>query len=406
MSPLQRENLPGESMVLRDVTVLELGEGVGLGYCGRLLAGYGADVIKVERPGAGDGARYVGPFPKGVPHSESSGLFLYLNTNKKSITLDVEKADGQHLLERIVPHIEIILDGLPPGKRASLGLSYEQLKVLKPSLIMTSVAPFGQTGPYKDFQATEIVIWALSGYHHLTGDPDREPLKGWGNQAHYQAGVQAALATVSALFLRDVTGEGQWIDVSVAESLAVHNGSSLQSTLYGGAVAKRRGNKGGDNYPNTILPASDGHVQLHFGAGGLRQVAELMGEPRLADPKWDDHPISHADELDQLMLPWLQRRTKFQAVAEAQAAHIPFVEVLSPAEVMQDEQNQARSYFLASDHPYAGRVTYPGSPVRLPACPWENARAPLLGEHNREVYVDRLGLSPRELAILSAEGIV
>lgn len=396
----------GKLMVLGDVTVLELGEGAGVGYCGRLLAGYGANVIKVETPGAGDGARYAGPFPNGVPHREKSGLFLYLNTGKKSITLDVNKATGQGLLRQLVPYVDIVLEAFPPGKLASFGLGFEQLEALKPGIIMTSVAPFGQTGPYKDFEATEIVVWALSGYMYLTGSQDREPLMGWGNQAYYQAGIQATLATLSALLLRDVTGQGQCIDVSVAESLAVHNGSSLQNTLYGGSVAKRRGNKGGDNYPNTILPAADGHVQLHFGAGGLSQIAKLMSEPRLADPKWDDYPIGHADELDQLMLPWLRRRTKAQAVAEAQAAHVPFVEVLNPTEVMQDEQNQGRGYFVSSDHPYAGRITYPGSPVRLAACPWKNARAPLLGEHNRDIYVDKLGLSARDLTTLSAEGII
>ncbi len=192
-----------QERALSGVRVLDLTHYIAGPYCTKMLSDYGADVVKVERPGLGDAARSLGPFLNDEPHPEKSGLFLYLNTNKKSITLNLKSATGVSILKELVKQSDILVENFSPRVMPSLGLDYKTLKKINPGLVMTSISNFGQTGPYRDYKATDLNIWGLSGILYECGEPNREPLKMGNNVSEYVAGLYAALTTLSALYYRD-----------------------------------------------------------------------------------------------------------------------------------------------------------------------------------------------------------
>jgi crotonobetainyl-CoA:carnitine CoA-transferase CaiB-like acyl-CoA transferase len=309
--------------------VLDLSEGVAGAFCAKLLAGFGADVIKIERPGGGDPLRRHGLFPDDLPHPEKGALFLYLNTGKKSITLDFAQRSGALILRRLVEGAEVVVESFPPGWLTELGLGYESLARIKPRLVMTSVTPFGQDGPYAGYRATNLTAFAAGGQMAVTGEPDREPLKNGGYQAEYQAGLHAFAATAMAAFSADATEVGQHIDVAGVECMATALEPYVSSWAHQRRdIGQRRGN---------VEPAPAGLT-----------VQDLLEAPQL----------------------------------------------------------RARGFFQEIDHPAAGRQTYPGPPFRPEAMPWQAARAPLLGEHNEEIYCEELELSREELVILRASGVI
>ncbi|PON11455.1 CoA transferase, partial [Candidatus Entotheonella serta] len=201
------------SLPLSDIRVLDLSEEVAGPFCTKLLAGLGADVIKIEPPGTGDVSRRTGPFVTETPGAEQSALFLYPNTGKKGITLDIRQPSGTALFQHLVQNCDILVESAPPGDMDQLGLGYTELERLNPRLIYTSVTPFGQTGPYRDYQGSELVAQATGGMMHVVGLPDREPLKIGGHAAAYTTGMSAFSATMLALHVRDEQGYGQYVDV-------------------------------------------------------------------------------------------------------------------------------------------------------------------------------------------------
>jgi crotonobetainyl-CoA:carnitine CoA-transferase CaiB-like acyl-CoA transferase len=399
---------------LSDLCVLDLSEGVSGGYCTRLLAGLGAEVVKVEPPGRGDALRSMGPFLHDAPHAETGALHLHLNAGKRSITLDLESGSGRRLLRRLLPDADVLVESFSPGYLAELGLAYEALARLNPRLVLTSITPFGQEGPYARYRGPEIIVYALGGYMMLTGDPDREPLKAYGHQGEYQAGLQAAVGTLTALVARDGGfGQGQQVDVAATEAVAFLLGGPPQAYHFLREEWRRNGTRlvgFGPNYlyPSTIRPCRDGHVHAHSNNRYPELLAALLDEPRLCEPEVLASLMGHADEIDAIVDRWLASRDKWQAVEEAQALRLPFTEVLDPGEVMEDRlgQHRARDFFQEVDHPAAGRLRQAGAPVRMSETPWRVARAPLLGEHNEEVYCDRLGLSRADLVRLRRAGVI
>ncbi|MCI0788890.1 MAG: CoA transferase, partial [Chloroflexi bacterium] len=205
--------------LLNGIRVLDLGSGISGPWCAKILADYGAEVIKVESPGSGDAARRMGPFAGDDPDPEKSLTFLYLNTNKKGVTLDPSSASGRRLLDRLLAEADVLVENYPPARSKELGLDYASLAEVNPQVVVTSITPFGQTGPYRDYQATDIVTYALSGLMYHSGDSDQEPLRNVLDQSFYVAGISAAAATQVALFARLTSGEGQHVDVSAAECL-------------------------------------------------------------------------------------------------------------------------------------------------------------------------------------------
>ena len=400
---------------LSDVKVLDLTWHIAGPYCTKLLADYGAEVIKVEQPGEGDPARCMGPFLGDDPHPEKSGLFLQLNTNKKGITLNLKSATGKKLFKELLREADILVESFRPRVMPSLGLSYEELEQINPKLVMTSISSFGQTGPYRDYEASDTIIYGMGGAMYFTGIPEREPVKLGGTIIQYQVGNLAAAATIMALYARDVLGRGQWVDLSAFESQAGsidRRGSDLVAYQYCGdadmrATALRR------TYPYGVYPCKDGYFDL---AGGgivmFHRTARMIGMPELTkDPRFST-PVGLADphnkqDFDgEYFLPWLLQRTKREVWAAAQQCTILSGPIFTIDEVLADPHYKARGYWVEIEHPVAGKLRYPGQPFRMGENPWRLRRpAPLLGQHNEEVYAG-LGYSKEDLVKLREMGVI
>lgn len=393
--------------------MLDLSQGVAGGYCTKVLADLGAEVLKVEPTRVGDCGRRAGPFLNDVPSPETSAPFLYLNARKKSVTLDINTRTGVAILSELARGADILVESDKPGTMASLGLGYATLQQDNPSLVMASLSCFGQSGPYRDYEGCDIVAYAVSGYMYLTGDEDEEPLKAGGFQSGYQAGIQAALAIVAALTYRDFTGQGQYLDVSAIEALAsTFDGVGLYTTLERqGFMPRRNGTRLINRdphyaYPSALLPCRDGWVHVHYSPGNPEGLAFLTDNPRLASSEVMGAMMGHADEIDQMLVEWLRDHTRLEIQTAAQEVRVPFTMVHSIPEVLEDPQNAAMGSFVEVDHPVAGKLRYVRSPLRVGGGPWPPARAPLLGEHNREVYCQRLGYTEKDLIQLRALDII
>ena len=401
-------------LALSGVTVLELSEDVSAPYCGKLLADYGADVIKIE-PLEGDPARRHGPFPDDLPHPEKSALFLYLNTNKKSVTLDFSTGSGARLLRRLVEEVDVLVENQHPGRLEGLGLSCREMARLNPRLLMISVRPFGE-GPYGRWKATNLTSFASGGEMYLTGDPDREPLLNGGYQADYQAGLNAFAATLTALWGLAGMEVGQHVEVSAMECQACVLEIYLPYYAYtrSDVLSRRRGNQ--NSAVIGLYPCQDGYLGIHAMPRQFAALARAMGrEDMVTDERYSTAlaRLLHNDELLAEFYAWAATQTREEVHRLAGEFRAPLAPVLNLEEVLASPQMRARRYFQEVDHPLAGRRVYPGPPFRLSDGPpsdggwrWRVGRAPLLGEHNEEVFGELLGLERSDLVRLRAAGVI
>jgi len=387
---------------LEGVKVLELAEGVAGPFAGKMMGAMGADVIKVEPPGRGDAARAFPPFLDDAPHPETSGLFLYLNTNKRGVTLDLAHPSGRELARRLVGWADVIVESSAPGRLAEWGLGYEAIAPLNPGAILVSVTPFGQDGPYRDYQSSDLVALALGGLLYITGEPDREPLKLGGQPSEYFAGLAAFSAAMVALHHRDAGGEGQHVDVSVLEGIAT-------AQMYAGLnYAYLHENRRRQNAFAPMFRAKDGHVGVMYRQPNWPTFCEMIGHPELVrDERFRDVAArrDHAGELNAIVAEWMASQPKEELYHRAQAARMPFGYICDARDLIESPQYGARGYFQEIDHPLAGRHLYPGMPIHWGHERWELHGAPLLGAHNAEVY-GGLGVSGEELAVLRACGAI
>lgn len=396
---------------LEGIRVLEVGRGLAAPYCTRNLAAFGAEVIKVEPPTQGDAFRQSGPFLDDTSHPETSAPFLYLNTGKKSITLDLESESGVETFKRLVEKVDVVVEDLPPGCMAEMGLSYESLKETNPGLVMASITGFGQSGPYRDYKSNSMISYAVTGLMYMNGEPDKEPLTGSGHIPEYEAAIHAYNAIVAALFWRDGTGEGQYIDVSVMETMAYFHEFAIVVWTHVGILNERAGNRHPVGiHPLSLYPCKDGYVSISVATPDqydnlmlLIERPDLLDEPRYADrhDRWN-----LADEFDEILLPWLMEHTADEIVLRAQELRIPSGRFNNCGQLMTDPQLSARDFWMHVEHPYAGRQTYPGAPFKMSETPYQLARAPLLGEHNEDIYTDELGLSREEMLRLKAAKVI
>jgi crotonobetainyl-CoA:carnitine CoA-transferase CaiB-like acyl-CoA transferase len=400
---------------LADITVLDLTHHIAGPYCTKLLATYGAKVIKIERPGQGDPARQAGPFPGDTPHPEKSGLFLHLNTNKQSVTINLQHAQGQDLVRQLAQQVDVVVENFSPRVLPALGLDYDALKARNPRLIMTSISNFGQTGPYSDWKAQDIVIYAMGGAMNITGLPEREPLRLALNLMAYQGGNMAATATMTGVLGARWHDIGQHIDVSLFE---VHAGdidrrmTSLLGYAHTGDPGYREEAIGIGVYPTGVIPCQDGYIQTLLFPAMWDRLLAAMGMPELNDdPRFAD-PI---DRLDQEKRPefmaifqaWLNQHPRYEAMAKMQAERVPLTALNPPSAVLNDPHFRERGYFVEVDHPEAGPLPYTREPFRMmasPAVPVQ--RAPLLGEHTDTVLQHDLGLNAADLDALRRHGVV
>ena len=378
-------------------------------YATRLMAAQGAEVIKVERPGHGDPSRRIEPFPEGLPHPEKSALFLYLNTSKKSITLNLRTVDGRDIFRRLLAECDVLIENFRPDVMSGLGLGFDDLSTTHSGLVMTSISNFGQTGPYRDYKAGEVNLYALGGLMYITGYADRAPLKMGARLAQYGAGQNAFVATLSALWHRDRSGDGQHIDVAISEYLATILENALSQYSYTGSNFPRTGNRGYGRAAWGPYPCKDGYVGVIAGPDhNWQRIAELMENPKLSDPRFDDRAgrAAHADELDALMLPWLARHGKREIFERAQNLGLAFAYVASPEDILGWEHLRGRDFFTTVEHPQAGALEHPTGPFRGDKVAWRLEPAPTLGQHNREIYCERLGFSGEELMRLRHNNVI
>ena len=421
--------MPG---LLEGVKVVDLTHYLSGPYCTKLLATMGADVIKVERPG-GDPIRQFGPFAKGtgsgIPPSpplqrgeptelkssqveqETGAWFLYLNTSKKSLTLNLKSEQGLGILKRLLVSADIVVENFAPGTMEKLGLEYEILRELNSSLVMTSISNYGQTGPHRAWKATEINLYVAGGLMNITGEPDMEPLKEGAPLAQLGAGQNAFVATMTALMYAEETGEGQHIDVSIAEYATNILENALMQYSYSGEEFTRVGNRGYGRAAWGIYPCRDGYVGIIAGPDQRwPEIANIMEREELADPRFESRygRMVHADEVDALMLPWLLEHDKVDIFKAGQEHGLGLAFVATMQDILEMEQLTARDYFVELDHPVAGPLKYPGPPVNPEpqVSAWVYQPAPLLGQHTREILRDRLGYSEDQVDRLFKQGVI
>ena len=397
--------------MLDGLKVLDLTHYVAGPYATRLMAAQGANVIKIERPAVGDGARRVGPFPDDVPHPEKSALFLYLNTGKKSVTLNLKSAASKPIMRRLLEWADVLVENFRPGAMSKLGLDYDSVAAVNPHLIMTSVSNFGQTGPYRDYGAREINLYAMGGLMYITGDPEREPLHMAARLAQYGAGQNAFAGTLGALLHRDISGKGQHVDVAISEYLATILENALSQYSYTGSNFRRTGNRGYGRAAWGPYPCRDGYVGVIAGPDHKwHEMAKLMDIPELAKERFDDRAGrgENADELDALMLPWLMRHDRHDIFERAQQAGLAFAYVATPEDILRWEHLRARGFFAEVEHAETSTLEHPTTPWNVDGntAPKDLQPAPTLGKHNAAVYCDLLGYAKSDLARLRGMGVI
>ncbi|MBV8135185.1 MAG: CoA transferase, partial [Deltaproteobacteria bacterium] len=318
---------------LSDLKIIEVGEMVSAPYCGKLLADLGADVIKVERPKVGDRARTRGPFPKDDPHPEKSGLFLYLNANKRGSTLDLAQGEGMELLERLVAEADVLIHNVMPSDMDRVGLTYDRMKRANPNLVMTSITPFGLSGPNRNWRAEDLTVWCAGGVCVLNGGgpehADLPPLKTFGQQSGYQAGVHAAVPTLAAAFAR-LNGEaGQHIEVSGQEAIISQLEMTFEYWPYMKMIATRLGQK--PLQPVETMQCKDGYIYLCcIEEHQWRGFVEIMGNPEWAGEEIFKDRLTRAlnwDVLKVFLEEWVSQQTVLDLYRKAQAKRVPFAPV-------------------------------------------------------------------------------
>ncbi len=400
---------------LAGMKVLDLTHYISGPFCTKLLADYGADVIKVEKPGTGDGARRAGPFLGDVPDPEKSGLFLYLNTNKKGITLNLKTETGKEIFRELVKNTDIVVESFGPDVMPGLGLDYRSLKKLRPGLVMTSISNFGQNGKFCDWKATEITLYALSGRMFKTGDPDREPLKFALNAYQYFTGGIASMVTIAAAIRNAIMGLGEHIDIAILDTILGDASNWFITYDYAKDKGSRTTAKNYPLYPFGAFPASDGYVSIQGASGRaevwLPRIFAMIGKSDLLknDPRFQtqESRAAHTDEFLAMLYGWLAEHTKQEIFDEAARLRYPIAVVYNTEELVNNPHYKARGYFIDIEHPVAGKLKYPGAPFKMSEEGWEiRSPAPLLGQHNRDVYGGLLGYSDKDLVALRSQGII
>jgi crotonobetainyl-CoA:carnitine CoA-transferase CaiB-like acyl-CoA transferase len=415
--------------LLAGCRVLDLTDEIGL-FAGKVLGDFGADVIKVEPPG-GSPARNIGPFYKNTPDPEKSLLWFAMNTSKRGITLDIANREGRDLFKRLVETADVVLESFEPGYLDGLGLGYPDLAGVKPDIILTSITPFGQTGPYAQYKTTDLVGAAMGGMVRILGELGHPPVRmSCEPQAYFHAGLQGALGSVVAYYHQQMTGEGQHVDTSMQDAVVltlmnvVEIAEFLKANIIGTGQVFLSPRKDGILTTRIVLPCKDGYVYVSVGGGAFLGMARSSRElVRWANEEgcslelkdvdwtqWDGSKVTQKenDWRDSQVAEFIRTKTKAELMEGAVKRSI----MIAPCNTIEDLVNsphlQERSYWVTLEHPELGEsITYPGAPVKIEGDAWRlRRRAPLIGEHNREVLVGELGLADKDLLLLKGNGVI
>ena len=381
---------------LEGITVVELGDGVSAPYCAKLFADYGADVIKVEPP-EGDVTRRWGPFPGDEPHPEKSGLFFFLNTNKRGVSLDVTTPQGRERLLDLLRRADVLIENQRPQQMRQWELDYASIAETNPDLVVISITPFGQTGPYADWHAYDLNAYHLSGTgHRYCGRPGEAPIEHGTFSAEFFGAVAGAAWGLAAVYGRRAAGGGQQLDVSCAEVTAALfvGAQNIGGYAQDGVFNRRTGVGMPLGAPATILPCRDGHVwMLALEPGQWAGLARVMGDPdwmQLEQFKDMFVRAEHAEAMYPLIEQWTAEHTKREIMERCQSEGCPTTAVLSVAEAAEHPHLRERGYTVEVTHPALGVVRTLGAPFVLPESPGGPRRPPpLLGEHTDEVFAER-----------------
>lgn len=397
---------------LAGVKILECCNLVTGPYCTKLLADLGAEVVKIEEPGSGDEARRRGPFKNDIPHPERSGLFIFLNTNKLGITLNLKNQKGREILASLVKESDILVEDYPSQQAKALGLDYEVLSKLNPKLVMCSITPFGQTGSYRDYKSYSLNTLHAGGQGYLIPGGaeylDRPPVKVANFFADFCCGQVAAIAILAILYQVNITGVGEHIDISKQEALMFYERWGVTRYANENLVVSRAT----EGYTvGGIMPCKDGFTMFWCVLPHeWERLKKLMGSPSWAeDEKFRElnSAILHWEEANAYILEWLINYSAEELYHMGQSAGVPFAMVRTAEDLFNSDQMKAREFFVPIEHPAVGTVEYPSAPYKLSETPWRVDRpAPLLGEHNEEIYCQRLGDSKEYLVRLKAAGII
>ena len=431
--------MPSNDMpaALDDIRVLDLSGEIGQ-YCTKLLADLGADVIKVEPPG-GDPARNLPPFYHDEAEPQKSLYWLNLNTSKRSITLNIEDAEGRKLLEKLAATADVVVESFEPGYLDGLGLGYERLIGIKPEIILTSITGFGQTGPHAHYKAPDIVGVAMGGVMWLAGDPQDPPNAPPWRQGYVSASIVAAAGTLMAIYHRDVQGEGQHVDVSMQEALSIAQETAMQMWDMLESLRNRAGERGmiPINFPGVgAYECKDGYIFGYVGTPGGAAWSELLNwmieegaaEDLAEEPYFDfcnnlnlrfltgllddvstlGQKIQMLNHVDEVLKRFFSIRGKWEIYEGGQRRRLLLGIASTPEDIAKNPQLRHRQWLTAVEHPELGdTLQYPGPPYRLSETPWAiRRRPPLPGEHNAEIYAGELGVKAEALERLAKAGAI
>ena len=400
---------------LPEYRVLDLADEKGV-YCGKLLADLGAEVIKVEPP-CGDKTRLRGPFFKNEVHPEKSLFFLYFNTSKGSITLDIEDPAGKEIFKKLVKASDVVVESFPVGYLASLGLDYPRLKRINPRLVMASITPYGQKGPLSGYKAEDINIFAMSGYMQLVGEPDQAPLVLGGEQTFYPGSQYAAVGTMAALFYRDgVSKKGQYVDVSMQEAMISYWQEQTPVPMWQKTQENntRVGAMDAMVTPCGLYPCKDGWISLCVVTPQewdtlSKWIYEVTGNAEVLKDEYKGGLISRMpvrDMVNVLVMEFTDKLTGREIFLEGQKRKVVVMPVNDVPSLVNDTQLNSRNFWVTLDHPVVGKLKYPKGALYSDAIGAPTKAAPLLGEDNERIYCGELKYSKEDLTILRTTGVI
>jgi crotonobetainyl-CoA:carnitine CoA-transferase CaiB-like acyl-CoA transferase len=415
--PSDNPAIPGRA-ALAGIRVLDLADNA-VAYASRLLADLGAEVIRIEPP-QGSALRRAAPLAA-TGHGAESCAHAFWNANKKSITLDLNCADGCRLLGDLVAKSDVVIETFAPGTLADLGIGYEAMKRRNPGIILVSVTPYGQTGPCAKFRATDLTLLAAGGLLSLGGYPETGPVAVAGEQGFLASAIFGAVATLKALLEREGTNHGQWLDVSGQECIAFALEDAIPEWYLSGSIRRRTGDQAREAGTG-VYPCQDGYISMVAGRLGTAKAFKTLvqwiaesgtpGGKELLDECWQDFKFRQSPQgiarFAEIFGAFCATRSKQELYREGQAKQIAIAPVNTVADIVDDPQLRANGYFGSLHDEALGRdVTLPGPPYRLGRTPATlRSAAAACGKHNRAVYVDELGLSEADLSALASAGVV